>query len=308
MKTTNPAQPLTVKNSYSLLVNNFVSSIDTAETTKNGYINGLNKFNEYLNANEITELNEQVVLNYKYYLMDQYKGNTVNTYLTSLKAFYKHLEAQNVSRDLTKHLKNVKTSNNHKKEALTITQVKQLLSSFDTETIKGARDYALVNLMIQTGLRVNEVQKADIKDITTKGGQTILMIQGKGRDYKDDFVVLTEAVLRPIAAYLTLRDLDTEPALFTALSNSNKARLTNRSISRIVKEAFKNVGLNDSKLTAHSTRHTAITLSLLGGATIQEAQAMARHKNINTTLIYAHNLNRIQDSAEAKISSLLGGI
>lgn len=293
-------------NSYNLLVSTFIQSLDVAQTTKNGYINGLNRFKDYLDSNDIAEVTEQTLLDYKYYLMDQYKPNTINTYLTSLKAFYNYLEAQGISRNLTRYVKNVKKPQDHSKEALTIEQVQMVLNSFDKTTLKGARDFAMINLMIQTGLRVAEVQKADVKDITQKGGKAVLFIQGKGRDYKDNYVVLTEAVLSPIRAYLKLRDNDTEKALFTSLSNSNKGRLTNRSISRVVKEAFKIVGLDSDKLTAHSTRHTAVTLSLLGGATIQEAQAMARHSNINTTMIYAHNINRINNSAEVKISNLLG--
>ncbi|MHB8277486.1 MAG: hypothetical protein ACYDIA_07525 [Candidatus Humimicrobiaceae bacterium] len=61
-------------------------------------------------------------------------------------------------------------------------------------------------------------------------------------------------------------------------------------------------------LTAHSLKHTAITLSLMAVASIQEAQALARHKDINTTLIYSHNLNRIANAPEKKIEVLLADI
>jgi integrase/recombinase XerC/integrase/recombinase XerD len=58
------------------------------------------------------------------------------------------------------------------------------------------------------------------------------------------------------------------------------------------------VGLDDSRLTAHSLRHTAISLSILGGASLQQAQAMARHSDSKTTLVYFHNLERISLGAE----------
>jgi integrase len=63
--------------------------------------------------------------------------------------------------------------------------------------------------------------------------------------------------------------------------------------------------MDSAKLTAHSLRHTAITLALVGGATVQQAQAMARHANINTTMIYAHNLERMDRAAEDALSGLL---
>ena len=84
-----------------------------------------------------------------------------------------------------------------------------------------------------------------------------------------------------------------------------KGRLTTRSISRIVKDNLRKAGIDSDRITAHSLRHTAVTLSLLGGATIQEAQSMARHKNINTTLIYAHNINRIKHAPERVIDTML---
>ena len=58
------------------------------------------------------------------------------------------------------------------------------------------------------------------------------------------------------------------------------------------------MGLDDSRLTAHSLRHTAISLSIQGGASLQQAQAMARHSDSKTTLVYFHNLERISLGAE----------
>jgi integrase/recombinase XerC/integrase/recombinase XerD len=87
--------------------------------------------------------------------------------------------------------------------------------------------------------------------------------------------------------------------LFTSISDRNQGEaLTTRSISRIVKQIFRGVGLDSRRLTAHSLRHTAITLSIKGGASLQQAQAMARHTDPKTTMIYFHNLNRLQAGAE----------
>lgn len=69
-----------------------------------------------------------------------------------------------------------------------------------------------------------------------------------------------------------------------------------------MKEKLKEADLNSTLLTAHSLRHTAITLSLLGGSTLQEASQFARHVNIATTEIYAHNLERIANPCEGIVS------
>ena len=151
-------------------------------------------------------------------------------------------------------------------------------------------------------------ERANVEDIRQSGGEALLYIQGKGRSEKDAFVLLTPESLDPIMDYLRARGPvgDIDP-LFEATGNkAGGERLTTRSISRIVKERMGSADIVSNRLTAHSLRHTAITLSLLGGATIQETQNFARHSNINTTMIYAHNIDRIGNAPERKIAGLLG--
>ena len=61
------------------------------------------------------------------------------------------------------------------------------------------------NVLVRTGLCAIELERANIEDIRNKGAQTVLYVQGKGREQKDDFVVLTDAAVRPIYAYLSMR-------------------------------------------------------------------------------------------------------
>lgn len=72
-----------------------------------------------------------------------------------------------------------------------------------------------------------------------------------------------------------------------------------------MKQALRSIGLDSERYSAHSLRHTSITHSLLAGATLEEAQKMARHANISTTMIYAHHVDRIRSNAEAKVGSYL---
>jgi integrase/recombinase XerC/integrase/recombinase XerD len=170
----------------------------------------------------------------------------------------------------------------------------------DTQSLEGLRDYAIFNLMARTGLRDIEVSRALTGDIRMETGQPVLWIQGKGRDSKDDFVILTPEALKPIKAYLKARGrVKKDGPLFCSHSDRNRGEaLSTRSISRIIKNSMRAVGLDDSRLTAHSLRHTAISLSIQGGASLQQAQAMARHTDSKTTLVYFHNLERISLGAE----------
>jgi integrase/recombinase XerD len=271
------------------------------------YRKALKQFRDYLSAKQIGEPTRQDILNYRSFLMERYTPCTVSSYLTPVKGLYQFLEAENVTKDITRGIKGAKHQNGFKKDALTIEQAKDLLGDIDTSTLDGKRNYALVNLLIRTGLRTVEVERANIEDIRQQGGEALLYIQGKGRDSKDAFVLLTEAALKPIRAYLKLRGkADQKDPLFISHSDRNNGgRLTTRSISRIVKESLRDAGIDSERLTAHSLRHSAVTFSLLAGASIQETQSLARHKNINTTMIYAHNIDRIKKAPERKIDELL---
>ena len=81
--------------------------------------------------------------------------------------------------------------------------------------------------------------------------------------------------------------------------------MTTRSISRIIKTRLKGAGYNSDRLTAHSLRHTAVTLSLLSGRSLAEAQQFARHANIATTMIYNHSLDKAKNGCSEAVANLI---
>lgn len=289
------------------IIAQFLAFLDVKPRTKTTYSKALKQFVKYIEDRNIQQTERSDILNYKAYLTENYSASTVSAYLTAVKCFYRWLEAEKIYPNITAGIKGAKPSRAFKKDVLTVQQARKLLESMDLETTEQLRNYALINLLLRTGLRTIEAQRANIEDIRQEGGQAILYIQGKGRDEKDAFVILTAASLDPLQAYLKARDEKNKSApLFCSFSNRSLGdRLTTRSIRRIIKEAMQKAGICSDRITAHSLRHTAITFSLLGGATIQEVQQLARHSNINTTLIYAHNIERIGQAPERKIDSYL---
>jgi integrase/recombinase XerD len=187
-----------------------------------------------------------------------------------------------------------------RKECLTTDQIKSALAVFDTTTLDGLRDYALFNLLVRTGLRTVEVSRATVGDLRQESGEAILLVQGKGRDSKDDFVLLVDETLRPLRKYLASRGpLSENEPLFCSTSNRTRGEpLKERTISGIIKETLRKVDIDDSRITAHSLRHTAVSLSIKNGASLIQAQAMARHSDPKTTMIYFHNHERIKSGAE----------
>jgi integrase/recombinase XerC/integrase/recombinase XerD len=291
------------------LVEKYLSSLDVKEKSKTTYRKSLKRFIQYIDQQGITrKLTRTDLLDYKQKLMEQYTACTVSTYLSAVRGLFTYLEAERINPNIARSIKGAKPHKGFKKDALTVNQVHSILNGIDRTTRKGKRDFAIVNLLVRTGLRTIEIERANIEDMRQQGGEILLHVQGKGRDSKDDFVILTESALDPIREYLSTRKkVKPKDPLFTSCSNRNKGkRLTTRSLRRIIKNSFLRVGIDSDRITAHSLRHTAVTLSLIGGASVQEAQTMARHSNINTTMIYAHNINRLKHAPERKVDSVLG--
>ena len=292
------------------IIGKWMASLDLASSTKETYLSGFKAFCWFVRSTSLDfdELTRDDVKSFKEYLVNEkkLKPATVSSYLASVRSFYAYSEDNGIE-NIAHRVKGVTDSRSFKKEPLTPDQAQRLLASIDRSTEKGMRDFAILNLMLRTGLRDIEIVRANCKDIQTKAGVDVLYLQGKGRASKDSFVVLTPKALSPITTYLEKRgNVNELDPLFASVSSRNAGeRLTVRSISRIAKSALRAIGIDDERYTAHSLRHTAITFSLLGGATERDAQQMARHANITTTMLYSHDIDRIKHAAEREIDNVL---
>ncbi len=291
------------------MLNSFFSFIDVKnEKTLKSYTKNLKAFFNYLQDNSIKTPIRKDVINYREYLNDKgLKNTTIQAYISAVRLFFKWTNSENIYPNISDNIKGAKVSRANKKDYLTNNQAKDILNSIDKSTITGTRDYTIILLMLTTGLRTIEVTRANIEDLRTLGDNTVLYIQGKGKEDKSDYVNIPHSVEVVIRNYIKrLDNTNYNSPLFQSTSNNNKGgRLTTKTISNICKSAMQNVGLNSDRLTAHSLRHTAVTLSILNGNTLQEAQLFARHSNITTTQIYAHNLDKLNNKCSESIASNL---
>lgn len=243
-------------------------------------------------AYRMGEINRTHILQYKEELLAEGKSSlTIGSYITSVRRFYEWLEANKVYPNVAKGVKSPKRKNQFRKQPLRPAQVVAMLSEEQSEA-HSPRDYALVNLLVRTGLRTIEVSRANVEDITYMGGQRVLRIQGKGRDEKDNFVVLTDKAYQPLQKYLEQRQASAAEPLFTSTSNrAQGGRMTTRTISHIAKQAMQDIGLDSRAYTAHSLRHTAAVNILRAGGSLEMVQQTLRHANPATTQIYTATIN-----------------
>lgn len=290
------------------LLTRFASDVDASDRTVDTYKKALRQLIRFFSFHGITSPKRSDILSFKDWLEDEGKRPaTIQAYITAARIFFRWLAGESLYPDITDKIKGAKLSRTHKKDYLTSDQVKTVLSNIDTSSLQGARDYAIATLMITGGLRTVEIVRADIEDLRALGGGTVLYIQGKGRTEKTDYVKVPPPVETAIRAYLAKRGkTEGKAPLFASLSNNSKGgRMSTRAISGMIKDRLIKSGFNSERLTAHSLRHTAVTLSLLSGRGLDEVQQFARHSNITTTMIYNHALDKAQNKCSEAVSNAI---
>lgn len=271
------------------------------------YTRAIRIFIAHLRRHNINEPTREDIISYRDLLKKDHKPSTVQLYITAVRLFFRWTAQENIYPNIADHIKGAKVDREHKKDYLTAAQVRNVLKAVDRTTLHGKRDYALLTLMFTTGLRTISISRANVGDISTYGNTAALFYQGKGHEDKADAVMIVDPVEFAIRDYLKARGrANSKEPLFTSIAHRNKGgRMTTRSISRIIKNALISAGYNSDRLTAHSLRHTAATLNLLNGATIEETQQLLGHSNINTTMIYSHALERINNHSEERIANAI---
>lgn len=290
------------------LFNRFVSYTDVKETTLQGYTVCLRQFANWLQEHGIRQPQREDIKAYKKHLDEEnFTSGTKSRYLRTVKHFFKWTASEGLYPNIADNIKGAKVKqDNTKKTAFDEADIRKILESIDTTNEAGKRNYAMIILSVTGGLRIIEMQRANVGDLQTLKGQKILYIQGKGHDSKDDYIKVIPEVAEALEEYFEARanigKLDKNEPLFAGTGNRAKGeRLTEPSISRIIKTVFRGAGYDCDKLTAHSLRHTSNTLLFKSGADLYTVQQHARHCDPKTTEIYLHVMNKENDRNERAI-------
>ncbi len=292
----------------SSLYDSWVKYLDVAPKSIETYTRAIRQFAKYTADNGIDAPEREDVISFREYLRESgKKPTTIQAYITAVKLFFQWTEQTGRYPDVARHIKGAKLDREHKKDYLTSRQAGKVLKTIDTTTLQGKRDFALVALMTTTGLRTISVVNANVEDLRTVGDDTALYYQGKGHEEKAACVKVAPQVEAAIRDYLKARGASKgQDPLFASEAHRNAGeRMTTRSVSRIAKESMVAAGYDSDKLTAHSLRHTAGTLALLNGASLEETQQMLGHASINTTMIYNHAIQRARNNSEIKVAAAI---
>ena len=219
--------------------------------------------------------------------------------LSALKSFYKYLTVR------TKQLQDNPVADleypklrKSLPKYLTIEQSAALLKAVSGQNQE--RDYAILMLFLNCGIRRSEMVGLNITDIYDDR----IRVVGKGN--KERIVYFGTACRKAIDAYLPIRNkvvLSDNRALF---GSRNGNRISTDAVHALVKKAFLKAGLDATQFSAHKLRHTAATMMLSGGVDVKTVQEVLGHENLNTTQIYTHIENtELKIAAEANPISKL---
>lgn len=206
--------------------------------------------------------------------------------VASIKSFFKYLNTK--TRILNENpASDLETPKINKRNPiyLTLDESKELLSSIDESYKYQIRDFCIITLFLNCGLRLSELCSINISKIK----DDILTVIGKGN--KERTVYLNNACLKAISQYLIeRRNMEILPEYKDALFiSSKKRRINKKSVEVIVTKYIKAAGLINEKYTPHKLRHTAATLMYkYGNVDIRSLQQILGHENVSTTQIYTH--------------------
>lgn len=202
--------------------------------------------------------------------------------VSSLKSFFKYLtfKAKLLDHDPAAELESPKIMKRLPRY-LNIEESKQLLSSVDGKFTE--RDYAIITLFLNCGLRLSELVGINISNI--KG--SVLTVIGKGN--KERSIPLNQACMKAIEDYMKVRPVDGVKDRNALFLSNRRRRISKESVQKIVKKYIRAAGLDPERYSTHKLRHTAATLMYkYGNVDIRSLQELLGHESISTTQIYTH--------------------
>ena len=234
-----------------------------------------------MSVNEIKNISVSDIYNFIFYTSDERNNADKARYrkVSALRSFFKYLEkvAHIIENDPTKDL-DVPVPKRALPKFLSLDESLRLLKASSTADSK--RDYCIITLFLNCGMRLSELVGINIKDIDFYENR--LKVLGKGN--KERMVYLNNACL--------------DAALF--ISNQNK-RISKRRVQQIVENALTEAGLDGKGITTHKLRHTAATLMYqYGDADVLTLKELLGHASVSTTEIYTHlNNENVRNAVES---------
>ena len=289
--------------------------------TKRAYVQAIKEFfgKDLCNITieDMQAVTPEMANNYAMNLLNNgLKRTSINRKLSALHSFYKFLCRRSVgimtynpfdSDEGCIRFKNAQ-KNYIAKRALVADEVKTMfdLAKMDNSII-GVRDLLVLELLATTGMRRAEICEIKIGDIQFTQGVYAINIVGKGN--KERIIVASNEVMGIINKYMNMRGItmkDKDEYLLVSHANrkSGSGKVSTNMIYRIVKHYAELADIDPDTISPHTLRHTFATQCIGMGTPIQDVQQLMGHASINTTELYNHSFNIINNNPAEKLTSM----
>lgn len=244
-----------------------------------------------ITINDLKKIQLNDLHSYLAYLKDTHnaKPATRARKVSCLKSFFNYLTVKSNQLEINP-AQNLETPKLDKRipKYLTLDQSKELLNVVhDEDNRNNERDYAIITIFLNCGIRLAELVNINISDISFTDYK--LNVIGKGN--KERTIYLNKACIKAIEDYLKIRpkeaiQYNSRDALFLS---ERRERISRRTVQYVVKRELQKAGLDVNKYSVHKLRHTAATLMYqYGNVDIRALQELLGHESISTTEIYTH--------------------
>ncbi len=216
--------------------------------------------------------------------------------LVAIREFYKYLTREKIIKDNPAADISTPTVKQALPKFLTLEESIRLLECIasDTNNQNRVRDYAIITLFLNCGMRLSELVGINIQSIDWENRS--LRVLGKGN--KERTVYLNGACISALEEYLKIRrtlECKDKNALFVSRENN---RISNKTVQWTVKKYLDMAGLGGRQLSTHKLRHTAATLMYsTGKVDVRVLKDILGHEQLNTTQIYTHVVDKQMKSA-----------
>jgi len=273
----------------------FVRSLaDRQPETRGTYTRALREFVRWHAHQRSFTCSVTEVERYKRYLSARRKLSSVSiaTYMTAVRRFFEYLVARGfLKSNPARHVAGASRPSTHTRGLLTADDVKALLDTVDRTATRGARDYAILHLMVGCALSEIEMVRANVGDLHPSEHGVTLAVQGKGRVTKDATVILPQAARAALETYLAERMVTSpdEPLFVSAGNRTRGMRMTTRGIRDRVNHYLDRSGVRAGKaqrVTPYSLRHTAAVLMAATASSPDELRQRLRLGTVATAMLY----------------------
>ncbi|WP_261800036.1 tyrosine-type recombinase/integrase [Paenibacillus sp. PAMC21692] len=221
-----------------------------------------------------------------YYLLEEeeLKASTINCLLRAARALFNFLFNEKLIVDIENPFDNVGLLKNNKAIVNTFTneQLFKLLQQPNLNTFSGVRDYTMILLLLETGVRVRELCDISIDDIDWD--EMSVKINGKGA--KERFVYFQEKMRNQLATYIQSRGEIHHRILF--IKRGNLQPIDRRTVHEQIHMYGKKAGITNVRCSPHTMRHTFARLSVQNKANLFALQSILGHSTMNQVLTYVN--------------------